>query len=69
MNPADVREEPGQGIVGVVDGRRVAVGSGHWLRSLGYPAADLSGGALDGSGDAGLARVHVGADGRVPGPS
>ena len=34
--PEDVIEEPGQGIEGRVDGRRVAVGSSDWLRRRGY---------------------------------
>jgi len=61
--PADVREDPGRGIVGLVDGRHVAVGSRSWMRSLGYPAGELHAG----DADAGLARVHVGADGRMLG--
>jgi cation transport ATPase len=60
--PTDVREEPGQGIVGSVEGRRVAVGSRGWMRSLGYDG-ELSRAPLDGHADAGFARVHVGADG------
>jgi heavy metal translocating P-type ATPase len=63
--PAGAVEEPGQGIEGTVDGRRVAVGSGTWLRSRGYDdgAAGLGG---DGEGDdAGLAKVLVGVDGRL----
>ena len=34
----DVREDPGQGIQGTVDGRRVAVGSRAFLRAAGLPA-------------------------------
>jgi P-type E1-E2 ATPase len=58
-----VREDPGSGITGLIDGRRVAVGSRRWMQSLGY-AVDRSR-ATD--ADAGLARVHVGADGRMLG--
>ena len=41
--PADVREEPGQGIEGSVDGRRVAVGSRAFLRAAGYAADEVAG--------------------------
>ncbi len=34
--PADVVEEPGRGIAGIVAGRRVAVGSETWLRPRGH---------------------------------
>jgi cation transport ATPase len=33
--PLDIREEPGQGIQGTVDGHRVAVGSRAFMRSVG----------------------------------
>jgi cation transport ATPase len=36
--PQAVREEPGQGIHGVVDGRAVGVGSRDYLQELGVPA-------------------------------
>ncbi len=64
--PADAIEQPGQGMEGVVDGRRVAVGSSAWLRSRGYDveAADRIRGDAD---DAGLAKVLVGVDGRLAG--
>jgi heavy metal translocating P-type ATPase len=65
--PEQVEEQAGRGIEGIVDGRRVAVGSGHWLQALGY----------DGDGDAllrledveavGRSRVVVGVDGHVAG--
>jgi heavy metal translocating P-type ATPase len=57
-------EQPGQGIEGTVDGRRVAVGSTAWLRSRGYavePAAEVG----DGGEDAGLAKALIGVDGRL----
>jgi heavy metal translocating P-type ATPase len=59
----DVREEPGQGIAGTVDGRRVAVGSRSFLRSAGYEETDT---AMDGYGS-GEARVLVGLDGALAG--
>ena len=40
--PTDVREEPGQGIRGTVDGRRVAVGSRAFVRDAGVPADELA---------------------------
>jgi heavy metal translocating P-type ATPase len=63
--PTDVREQPGQGIAGTVDGLEVAVGSRAWLGSLGYPEHEL---AIDAAaGSPGLARVYVGADRHVLG--
>jgi heavy metal translocating P-type ATPase len=63
--PTDVREQPGQGIAGTVDGLDVAVGSRAWMRSLGYVEREL---ALDSvAATVGLARVYVGAGGHVLG--
>lgn len=56
--PSAVREQPGDGIAGEVDGRRVAVGSSAFLRRLGCAPAN---GAAMAAGDAG-ARVLVGVD-------
>ncbi len=64
--PDDVVEEPGQGMEGVVSGRRVTVGSGAWLRARGYDVEVADGLAGDGA-DAGLARVVVGVDGKLAG--
>jgi heavy metal translocating P-type ATPase len=61
--PTDVREEPGQGIAGSVDGRRVAVGSRAFLRSAGYGGEEP---AADGYGS-GEARILVGVDGALAG--
>ncbi len=63
--PERVEEQAGDGIVGVVDGRRVAVGSARWLRSLGYGEAEASPGAPE--DDDGRARVLVGVDGGLVG--
>jgi len=64
--PADAVEEPGQGIEGTVEGRRVAVGSSSWLRSRGYQVEGAA--RIGGDGDAaGLAKVAVGVDGRLAG--
>jgi len=66
-NPADVREDPGRGIVGLIEGRRVAVGSRGWMESLGYPADEVASVMVGTDVEAGLARVHVGADGSMLG--
>ena len=65
MYPADVREDAGKGIIGVVGGRSVAVGSGHWLEELGWGGASAAAAALDGDVPSGRAKVIVGIDGRV----
>jgi heavy metal translocating P-type ATPase len=67
--PSEVREEPGQGIAGNVNGQRVAVGSRAFLRAAGYPADQVdAAGSLDGRGSgSGETRVMVGVDGRVAG--
>ena len=65
--PADVREEPGQGIAGCVDGVRVAVGSRAFLRAEGYDAADVAGASLATGHGSGEAHVLVGVDGKVAG--
>ncbi len=65
--PEEVVEQPGQGIEGVVDGHRVAVGSGEWLRLRGY--SDIARGArqFDDSIEPGWARVLIGVDGELAG--
>jgi heavy metal translocating P-type ATPase len=63
-DPAEASEEPGQGMEGTVEGRRVAIGSGGWLRSRGYGDGTPPG--AEGA-DAGRARVLVGIDGRLAG--
>lgn len=65
--PTDTRETPGQGIVGVVEGRQVAVGSGAWLEQLGYEGARHASRALDGAATVGRAKVVVGVDGALSG--
>ena len=59
--PESVEERPGQGIDGVVDGRRVAVGSGKLLHALGYS------GEPEPDGEPGRSRVLVGVDGHLAG--
>jgi heavy metal translocating P-type ATPase len=65
--PSEVREDPGQGIEGTVDGRRVAVGSRAFLRAAGYPADAVAAGNLATGRGSGEARVLVGVDGRLAG--
>jgi heavy metal translocating P-type ATPase len=62
--PEDVTEEPGRGIAGVVDGRRVAVGSATWLYARGHLRAD---GGFEAGGEPGQATIAVAVDGRAAG--
>ncbi len=65
--PSAVHEDPGQGIAGTVDGRRVAVGSRGFLADQGIPREQLEAAAIvDGHGS-GEARVLVGVDGALAG--
>ncbi len=65
--PTDVREEPGQGIEGAVDGHRVAVGSRRFLSGAGVSPGELaSATTLSGYGS-GEAHVLVGIDGHLAG--
>jgi heavy metal translocating P-type ATPase len=57
----EVRERPGDGIEGTVEGRRVTVGSRAFLRERGIAAA------ANGADAPGRARVHVGIDGTPAG--
>lgn len=63
-NPAGVREEPGHGIVGRVDGHEVAVGSRGWVEGLGYGAVPSRESGLRSPGQA---LVSVGLDGKLQG--
>jgi heavy metal translocating P-type ATPase len=63
--PENVEEGPGQGAEGVVDGRRVAVGSAGWLRLRGYDLPDAAVAGLDAANGAGRAKVLVGVEGRL----
>jgi len=64
VEPVGAVEEPGQGIEGEVEGRRVAVGSAGWLAGRGYEVGE-AGSLREDGGDAGLAKVLVGVDGRL----
>jgi heavy metal translocating P-type ATPase len=59
--PLDVVERPGEGVEGTVSGRRIAVGSGTFLREAGYTGTD----AINTEIAPGDARALVGVDGRV----
>ena len=65
--PRAVEEDPGRGIAGVVEGRRVAVGSDGWLESHGYALDGDRGQALSRAGDVGRGIVLVGVDGALAG--
>jgi P-type E1-E2 ATPase len=62
--PEHVTEEPGRGIAGIVDGRKVAAGSAAWLHLCGHqseaPRADRD-------GEPGRATIAVAVDGRAAG--
>jgi heavy metal translocating P-type ATPase len=65
--PHEVAEDPGQGIEGTVDGRRVVVGSGTWLSRHHSDSAAQAARLLDGQELGGRARILVGVDGRLAG--
>ncbi|MGZ8688134.1 MAG: heavy metal translocating P-type ATPase [Gaiellaceae bacterium] len=63
--PTGVSEEPGRGILGDVDGHRVAVGSSAWLEANGYDGVRDHARAQDDGDDAGHAKILVGVDGAL----
>ena len=65
--PEDVVEDPGQGIEGRVNGHRVGVGSGDWLRRRGYSGIDGVAPLIDDWLEPGWARVVIGVDGGLGG--
>jgi heavy metal translocating P-type ATPase len=65
--PDEVREEPGQGIRGTVDGHTVGVGSRAFLKELGIPSPEIASAALLSGGGSGEAHVTVSVDGHVGG--
>ncbi len=65
--PAGIREEPGQGIEGVLDGHRVAVGSHTFLRTAGVPAQELASAVVMSGHGSGEAHVLVAIDGHLGG--
>ena len=62
--PVDVTEDPGRGIAGLVEGRRVAVGSEAWLQARGFEPA---GPHWDTGDHPGRATIAVAVDGRASG--
>lgn len=65
--PLDVREEPGQGIQGTVDGHRVAVGSRAYMRSVGIRDAERASTTVATTRGSGEAHVVVAVDDRGAG--
>ncbi len=65
--PADVHEDPGQGIQGVVDGHHVAVGSRAFMGGLGIQDAEIRSTALMTTRGSGEAHVVVAIDRHVAG--
>ena len=65
--PVRVREEPGQGIEGDLDGHRVAVGSRAFLLAKGVPAEELAAATPMSGHGSGEAHVLVALDGHLGG--
>ena len=65
--PTEVREDPGQGIQGDVDGQRVALGSRTYIRAAGASADEVASAALSSGHGSGEAHVLVAIDGHVAG--
>ena len=65
--PSDVREEPGQGIEGRVDGHRVAVGSRAFARNSGVPQEEIAAATSTTTRGSGEAHIVVAIDSHVAG--
>ena len=65
--PNQVREQPGRGIEGVIDGRAVAVGSRAFMRSVGIPEHEIASAAVLRGHGSGETHVLVGIDRHVGG--
>jgi heavy metal translocating P-type ATPase len=63
--PTGVKEEPGRGIIGDVEGHRVAVGSSAWLESCGYEGVRDHARDQDDGDQAGRAKILAGVDGAL----
>ena len=63
----DTREDPGQGIAGTVDGRRVAIGSRAFLTGTGVDPAEIEAARRLGTRGSGEAHVLVAVDGHLAG--
>jgi heavy metal translocating P-type ATPase len=64
---AHIREEPGQGIEGLIDDRAVAVGSRAFMRSVAIPEDEIASATVMRGHGSGEAHVLVGVDGHVGG--
>ncbi len=65
--PSEIREDPGQGIEGTIDGRRVAVGSRAFLDAAGVPAAEIASTTVATTRGSGEAHVLVAVDRQLAG--
>ncbi|HLY47706.1 MAG TPA: heavy metal translocating P-type ATPase [Solirubrobacteraceae bacterium] len=65
--PTGVREDPGQGIEGVVDSHRVLVGSRAFMRAAGVPEPEIESSTVGVARGSGEAHVLVASDGHVAG--
>jgi heavy metal translocating P-type ATPase len=65
--PTSVREAPGQGIEGLVDGRRIAVGSDAFVQTAGVVDTEAAASAAVSGRESGEAHVLVGVDGHLAG--
>jgi cation transport ATPase len=65
--PTDVSEQPGQGIGGLLDGRRVLVGSRSFLASAGVSQEEIASSSQGTAGGSGEAHVLVAVDGHLAG--
>jgi heavy metal translocating P-type ATPase len=65
--PDAVREQPGQGVQGRVDGLVVSIGSREFLRAVGIPAGELASAVQWSGHGSGEAHVFVAVDGHLAG--
>lgn len=65
--PEDVREQPGQGIEGRIDGHTIAVGSRFFLGAAGIPSEEVASAVARTGYGSGEAHVLVGIDGHLAG--
>ena len=65
--PRDVREDPGQGIAGTVDGHRVLVGSRAFMAASAIPAGEIAASRTATTRGSGEAHVLVSFDGHLAG--
>jgi len=65
--PSEVVEDPGRGVLGLVEGMRVAVGSAGWLELHGYDVDRGRARTLDRDVGVGRAKILVGVEGELEG--